>query len=283
MHWGDSMKAQLICDIDQYISYLNDMGLYVSVHGKGIGGLLEHNIHRSPFCTLVKTDSAAWHKCVRCQQKVFQQHKKGCLFGMCYAGMEEYVFFVNEKTFVSVSGYGIDKERATERINQLSDEFYLKRSALMRVYNNSLKHEKEDLTSLTTLIKPLCHMLRLLQMMLADIPVIQTKSSMFDSLLAYVQYHFMEELSVRSIAQACACSESTVQHLFKQHTGKSPQVFITEIRLNQAKNLLKTTELPISTVAQMCGYTNINYFSTAFRRNIGISPGKFRANAEMAL
>ena len=104
------MKEKLIYDINQYIGYLNNIGLFITVHGKGISGLLEHNIHRHPFCSLVKTDSNAWDKCILSQQKIFKQYRLDFLFGMCHVGMEEFVFFANEKTFVSVSGYGINKK-----------------------------------------------------------------------------------------------------------------------------------------------------------------------------
>ena len=100
------MTTKLLEDIEKYIGYLGSNGLWITVHGEGIDGLLEHNIHRNPYCALVKTDSAAWQRCKQHQQKVFRACGQECLFGMCYAGVEEYVFFVNEKTFVSVSGYG---------------------------------------------------------------------------------------------------------------------------------------------------------------------------------
>ena len=96
MYYGDSMKNKLIEDINNYISHLNSAGLYVSVHGKTTGGLLEHNIHENPFCSFVKTNDEVWGKCVKCQQKVFCESNKDYFFGMCHAGVEEYVFFVDE-------------------------------------------------------------------------------------------------------------------------------------------------------------------------------------------
>lgn len=270
------MKEQLIFDINQYIAYLNNKGLFVTVHGKEIGGLLEHNIHRNPFCSLIKTDDDAWRKCIYCQQKVFKESKKECIFGMCYAGMEEYVFFVNDKTFVSVSGYGIDKEKAVKRINRLSDEFYLQKTELLHVYENSLKHEKEDMEELQTLINPLCHMLRLLQIWMADLQEVRVSNTVADSILDYVQRNFMQAITICDVAQACACSESTVCHLFKEYMGLPIKKYIAELRMNQAKKLLSTSNLPVSTVAQMCGFLNINYFPTAFKRNTGMSPSEYR-------
>lgn len=271
------MKENLIYDINRYISYLNNNGLFVTVHGKGISGLLEHNIHRNPFCSLVKTDSNAWQKCIQCQQKVFKEYKKEFFFGMCYAGVEEYVFFANDKIFVSVSGYGINEEKAIERIEYLSREYFLDKKSLLYVYKNGLKKEKENEEQLTTLIKPLCYMLNFLQFIILDIPErVETKSVLFDSMLNYVQFNFMNEITIRDIAQACACSQSTVCHVFKQYTGKSIKKYIDNLRINQAKRLLSTSDLPINRIAQLCGFSNINYFPTAFKKQIGISPTEYR-------
>lgn len=270
------MKENLIYDINQYIMYLNNIGLFVTVHGKGISGLLEHNIHRNPFCSLVKTDRNAWDKCIRSQQKIYRRHKQGCLLGMCHAGMEEYVYFVNDKTFVSVSGYGINKEKATERINRLSQEFYLDKKELLNIYDTTLKHRAEDMETLNTLIKPLCHMLSLLQILHTDVPEAETKDTVFNSLLAYVQRNFMNDITILDIAHACACSESTVSHLFRQYMHRPVKGYIVELRITQAKKLLSTSDLPIGTVAQMCGFTNIGYFPTAFKKFVGVSPREYR-------
>lgn len=271
------MKEKLIYDINRYISYLNNNGLFVTVHGKGISGLLEHNIHRNPFCSLVKTDPNAWQKCIQCQQKVFREYKKEFFFGMCYAGVEEYVFFVNDKIFVSVSGYGINEKKAIERIEYLSREYFPNKESLLYVYKNGLKKEKENEEQLTTLIKPLCYMLNFLQFIILDIPErAETKSVLFDSMLNYVQFNFMNEITIRDIAQACACSQSTVCHVFKQYMGESIKKYIDNLRINQAKKLLSTSDLPINRIAQLCGFSNINYFPTAFKKQIGISPTEYR-------
>lgn len=273
---GDDMKNQLIQDINQYISYLKQMGFFISVHGKGIGGLLENNIHTNPFCLLIKTDPEAWQKCIRCQKKVYASYQKGQLFGMCHAGVEEYVFFVSDKTFVSVSGYGIHQEQAHTRLHRISQDFCLEYDELCLVYENGLKHETEDVEALTVLVKPLCHMLYLLQLLLVEIPETETKSTLFDALLAFVQHHFMDDITIRDIAEACACSVSTVCHLFKQHTGLSIKKYISFLRIKQAKKFLTTSDMPIGTVALMCGFSNINYFATAFKKHTGMTPTDYR-------
>ena len=272
------MENKLIEDINNYISYLNNNGLSVSVHGKIIDGLLEHNIHENPFCTFVKTNDEAWKKCVKCQQKVFSRCNKDYLFGMCYAGVEEYVFYVDDKTFISDSRYGIDKEKATERISRLSREYHFDKSELLTIYEQGLMHEKENISELKVLVKPLCHMLSLLQITIGEISSLQSKNKTFDSILAYVQRNIMQDITLQDISSACACSESTVSHLFKEYTNQSVKKYMNELRIKQSEKLLLTTNLPISNIASLCGFADANYFSTAFKKRFGLSPVKFRKN-----
>ena len=270
------LQNRLIDDINNYISYLNKKGLSVSVHGKTVGGLIEHNIHRNPYCSFIKTNSAAWEKCVKCQQKIFNICNNDFFFGMCYAGVEEYVFYADAKTFISISGYGIDRKKAMLRINRLSNEFYFDKNDLLTVYEQGLKHEKENTDDLMVLIRPLCHMLSLLQITIGDITYSETKNKTFDSVLAYVQRNYMQDLSLGEIAVSCACSESTLSHLFKEYTNQSVKKYINNLRIKQAEKLLMTSDLPIGNIALLCGFSNTNYFATAFKKQNGISPTQYR-------
>ncbi len=270
------MTDTLIQDIDNYIEYLNQCGYQITVHGRTVSGITQHNIHTNPFCAYVKTDEIAWSKCVECQAKVLKEYEKGQIFGMCHFGLEEYVFFVDDMTFVSVSGYGINKDKAMERISRFADGSTLKLNELKSIWEKNLNHSEEDINKLAIKIKPLCYMLNLLQTERDGVPWISTKNTLFDSVISYIQRNFMSPITIKDIAKACACSESTVSHIFKNNFGKTVNEYITELRINQAKRLLKATDIPISRISLMCGFTNINYFPTAFKKHIGISPTEYR-------
>lgn len=270
------MQNSLISDINNYINYLNTKGLYVTVHGKLVGGMLEHNIHSNPYCSFIKTNDEAWNNCIKCQQKVFNAFSNDYIFGMCWAGVEEYVFYVDSKTFISVSGYGINKEKANKRINNLNEKFYFDKNELEKVWEQGLKHNVENTDELKVLIKPLCHMISLLSLMIGDSIHQETKNKTFDSILAYAERNYMQEITIQHIAAACACSQSTVSHLFKEYTNKSVKKYINDLRINQAKKLLLASDLPISNISFLCGYTNTNYFSSAFKKETGVSPKEYR-------
>jgi two-component system response regulator YesN len=195
---------------------------------------------------------------------------------MCWAGVEEYVFYIDSKTFVSVSGYGINKDKALERMNRLSKNFYFDTSKLQKVYNQGLKPSEENIEELKILIRPLCHMISLLQISIGNISQAESKNKTFDSILSFVQRNAMQEITLRNIADACACSESTVSHLFKEHTNQSVKQYINNLRIKQAEKFILSSDIPISNIALLCGFQNTNYFSTSFKKYFGVSPKEYR-------
>ena len=86
----------------------------------------------------------------------------------------------------------------------------------------------------------------------------------------------MQDITLRSIADACACSDSTVSHLFKEYTNQSVKKYINTLRIKQAENLLLTSDLPIGKIALLCGFDNTNYFSTAFKKQNKMNPSDYR-------
>ena len=97
-----------------------------------------------------------------------------------------------------------------------------------------------------------------------------------DGAIRYITEHLNENMSISEIADAVYLNPQYFMRLFKKETGKSVLEFITESRLNNAKNLLIKTNLPITEVALNVGYDNFSYFSKMFKRNTGVSPSEYR-------
>ncbi|HZZ93731.1 MAG TPA: AraC family transcriptional regulator [Usitatibacter sp.] len=80
-------------------------------------------------------------------------------------------------------------------------------------------------------------------------------------------YHLAEELRM---------SPFHFSRLFKRTTGQSPHRFVTLHRLEKAKELLASSEMPIVAVACAVGYLTQAHFTTAFGRHVGITPKAYR-------
>jgi two-component system response regulator YesN len=93
----------------------------------------------------------------------------------------------------------------------------------------------------------------------------------------HVARHYGEKnLTVQRVAENLAISSSYLSKLIKRHLGTSFVDFLTDFRLARAKELLGTTDLMTYEIAEATGYPDAHYFSTIFRKRLGITPSDFR-------
>ena len=92
----------------------------------------------------------------------------------------------------------------------------------------------------------------------------------------WMHKHFNSEINMRKVSQNFELSQRSLNRRFKQATSLSPLQYLQEIRLEKAKELLKTSNLTIAEVAYNVGYPDSAYFSALFRRMVTLSPGEYR-------
>ena len=89
------------------------------------------------------------------------------------------------------------------------------------------------------------------------------------------------DLSLKELARINNVSISYFSSLFKNETGQTLTDYVNKQRINQAKHLLKTTNLQVQTVAQLCGVLDLHYFSKLFKRYVGKTPKQYRETIAM--
>lgn len=95
----------------------------------------------------------------------------------------------------------------------------------------------------------------------------------------YIEENYADdELSLNSIAAHVNFSPSYLSMVFSQETGDTLIHYLTEYRMNKAKELLKCTCKKSSIIAAEVGYKNPHYFSYLFRKTQGVTPTAFRGN-----
>jgi len=82
--------------------------------------------------------------------------------------------------------------------------------------------------------------------------------------------------SIEDIFADLSCSYAHICRCFKKRYGVSPLTYITTLRINRAKHMLRENGSSISEVAQKAGYSDPAYFSRVFRKYVGVSPKQFR-------
>ncbi|SHN30819.1 response regulator [Gracilibacillus kekensis] len=95
--------------------------------------------------------------------------------------------------------------------------------------------------------------------------------------LQYIRKHYRDpHMTLEAIAASLHVSTVYLSKMIKQELGKSYVQILTHMRLRAAKELLQTTDLSIREVAERVGYDSQHYFSTAFRKSVGITPKQYK-------
>jgi two-component system response regulator YesN len=93
----------------------------------------------------------------------------------------------------------------------------------------------------------------------------------------YVARHYGERaLSVQTIAASLSISASYLSKLVKRYLDRSVVDYLIDYRMERAKELLTTSDLLTYEIAEATGYPDAQYFSTTFKRHIGVTPTEFR-------
>lgn len=91
-----------------------------------------------------------------------------------------------------------------------------------------------------------------------------------------VAEQFQNDLSPKDIATQLGMSYSWFRRMFQKYTGLAPIQYIQEIRLREAMSMLTNTNRRIKEVAFECGFGNVEYFYTAFKKHTGYTPEGYR-------
>lgn len=91
-----------------------------------------------------------------------------------------------------------------------------------------------------------------------------------------IHENLADDLTVTGLAEQYYVTPNYLSRLFKRVTGEGCNEYIVRKRIEQAKSLLATTTLKVGEISIMVGYHDMNYFSLAFKKHIGVSPVKYR-------
>ncbi|MBQ8309444.1 MAG: helix-turn-helix domain-containing protein [Clostridia bacterium] len=266
-----------ITDIKNYILYLKTQcGLAVTLHPLEKehlivpSELIAFNIHENSYCIYVKTHPAAQKHCAERQRKILEKCKEGSFCGTCYAGVREYIYPIRGQErligFISVGGYQC--EAPNSYIRRTEERFSVPAEQLDALYP-SLKKEIPDKRRIDTLLNPLCLMLELAYF---KTETREGSENLTDRVVRYIRQYHTQNITVEDICRHFGCSRSRISHLFKSHVGKSFREFLTDLRIEDAKELLKYAELNITEIAYSVGFGDSNYFSSVFKSRVGMSP-----------
>lgn len=105
------------------------------------------------------------------------------------------------------------------------------------------------------------------------------QDALVSAAVTWIHGHSGGRLSVPLVAQAIRVSRQRLERHFRRHLGRTVVEEIRRTRVEVARRLLSTTQLPLPEVAKRSGFTTPALMSVAFRRELGVPPGAYRRHA----
>lgn len=97
--------------------------------------------------------------------------------------------------------------------------------------------------------------------------------------LEYIDARLDRAITLQELAAVAQLNVFHFIRAFKYSTGASPHQFVVAKRIELARSMLNTTELPVAQVALECGFSNQSHFTAAFHRATGLTPAHFRRSS----
>lgn len=92
----------------------------------------------------------------------------------------------------------------------------------------------------------------------------------------YIADYYMNNITLNEVANEVNLSPFYLSNLFVQHAGVSFTDYLTYVRIEKGKELLKETDLKVYEIGEMIGYRNTTYFNKIFKKTTGLTPIAYR-------
>ena len=94
--------------------------------------------------------------------------------------------------------------------------------------------------------------------------------------IEYIDNNFSKNILLKDIAESIGFSPTYFHKIFTAYTGQTPHLYLLQKRIVAAKHYLLTTDIPISEIAELCGFSSFSYFDYQFKKQVGMTPNKYR-------
>ena len=104
----------------------------------------------------------------------------------------------------------------------------------------------------------------------------ETSNEVVETAKSYIEANFNKNLSLEDVSRQVNISSYYLSRIFKETTGENFIDYLTNLRIERAKDLISKTQYSMKEICNMCGYSDPNYFSKSFKKNVGVTPTEYR-------
>ena len=109
----------------------------------------------------------------------------------------------------------------------------------------------------------------------AGINVEKHREREFYEVVNYLKLHLAENLTLDGISDGTGMSISKIKRLFKEYSEVSPSAYFNEMKIKEAKRLIRSTSMNFTQIAESLGFDSVHYFSKAFKKQTNMTPSEY--------
>ena len=102
------------------------------------------------------------------------------------------------------------------------------------------------------------------------------RGHLMEGIMNYIDDHYSKNLTLDDLGEEFYISGGYVSYLFKEKLDTTFIKYLNKVRINKAKDLLKSSYYRIYEISNLCGYQDQNYFTKIFKKYVGVTPKKYR-------
>ena len=272
-----------VFDVDKLRELLKDFykisHIRITVFDESLRELVSYPEEVAPYCAVIRGTMKGYEACMDCDRHACEMaaKKHGTHIYRCHAGLTEAVtplyvgdVLVGFLLFGHVFSYE-SHEAGQRAVEQHCAALPINRRMLSEALSQANIIEEDY-------VRSAAHILRAVAATLISERMATLKEDVLAARLdAYLSEHFTEKLSAVSIAKALGIGKTQLYELSHRLYDKGSAERVRDLRMARAKTLLQEQQkLPLSEIAERCGYHDYNYFFTVFSREVGCTPSQWR-------
>ena len=263
---------------EEIISVLAELykitGFRVSLHSADYSEIAAYPAEKRKFCRMVHKDPAEYEKCVACDKAACKRalndkstHIYTCRYGFTEAVSPLYNFgtltgFLMMGQIIETDPDGKPLHPEVKNIQSLGEN--------MSDLASETPLVDADMVRSYVKIMTICA-----QYLTLSNAIPSTKQTVAEMAKKYIFDNYRSKITIADICDEIGCSKSTLITGFKREYGTTVNNYITEVRLNEAVNMLKMGERHIGEIASETGFSDQSYFSKVFSAKYGIPPSEY--------
>ena len=267
-------------NIGEISSIMNDISLITKVkfdlYDKDFNILHGDEGTMCRLCRLVRTVPELHKKCIESDRAGFScsERKREAYTYKCHMGLTETVtpiIFDGSIVGYIMIGQKLMREdycAVEANINSLFEGEI--KSSMLEALDKMKYTTVEELGAMCNLVKICSSYLQMKKL------VKYRDASLAERLEQYISENIAEELDVKRLCKEFVMSKSSLYLLSRNAFGKGITEYVEDVRIERAKELLLSSDEPVSIVAERVGYADSNYFTKVFKKQVGVPPSTWR-------